>query len=74
MFTIKDRDNIKKYLKEGNYGEILLICMMRNGATMDELQEMNSLVSSTNSYTLNKIIQYAVKYYDLNGALNDDYH
>lgn len=74
MYTIEDRNKIKKCLTDGDYGEILLICMMRNGATLDELQEMNSLVSSTNSYTLSKVIQYTAKYYDLNGALNDDYH
>lgn len=74
MYTIEDKNNIKKYLKEGNYGEILLICMMRNGATIDEFEEMKSIVSGTNDYKLHTIIKYVAKYYDLNELLNDDYH
>lgn len=60
--------------KEGKGGEILLICMMRNGATMDELQEMDAIIHGNDAYAINTTIKYVAKYLDLNDALNDDYH
>lgn len=74
MYTIEDKNHIEKYLKEGNYGEILLMCMMRNGATIDEFEEMRGIACSTDDYKLNMIIKYAAKYCNLNDALNDDCH
>lgn len=74
MYTIEDKNNIKKYLKDGNYGEILLICMMRNGATIDEFEEMKILVNGTDDYKIHAIIKYVTKYYNIDKVLNDDYH
>lgn len=74
MYTIEDKSNIKKYLKDGNYGEIILICMMRNGATIDELQEMDSVIHSTDAHAINTTIKYVMKYMNLNEVMNDDYH
>lgn len=74
MYTIGDKNNIKKYLKDGNYGDILLMCMMRNGATIDEFEEMRGIVCATDDYKLNAIIKYTAKYCDLNDALNDECH
>lgn len=50
------------------------MCMMRNGATIDELEEMRGIVCATNEYKLNAIIEYTAKYYNLNEALNDECH
>lgn len=69
MFTGEDRAKIKKDLNEGDYGDILLICMMRNGATIDEIQEMNSIIHGTNDYNLNQIIKATAKYYNIDDAL-----
>lgn len=74
MYTVEDKNNIKKYLKDGNYGEILLMCMMRNGATVDEFEEMRGIVCATDDYKLNTIVKYVAAYYNLNAVLNDDYH
>ena len=74
MYTIEDKNNIKKYLKDGNYGYILLICMMRNGATMDELQEMDTIVHGNDAYAINTTIKYAAQYLDITDVMNDDYH
>lgn len=69
MFTGEDRAKIKKDLNEGAYGDILLICMMRNGATIDEIQEMDSIIHGTNDYNLNQIIKATTKYYSIDDAL-----
>lgn len=66
MFTSEDRAKIKKDLGEGDFAEILFICMMRNGATFNEIQELDSIIHGVNEYTLNMIIKFTAKYYDLN--------
>ena len=71
MFTNNDKNLIHKWLKEGNYGEILIICMMRNGATMDELQEMDSIVHGNDAYAINTTIKYAANYLDITDVMND---
>lgn len=48
--------------------------MMRNGATMDELQEMDAVVHGNDAYAINTTIKYAAKYLDITDVMNDDYH
>ena len=74
MFTNNDKNLIHKWLKEGKGGEILLICMMRNGATMEELQEMDAVVHGNEAYAINTTIKYAAKYLVITDVMNDDYH
>lgn len=50
------------------------MCMMRNGATIDEFEEMMDIVCTTDGYKLNTIVKFVAAYYDINGALDDDYH
>lgn len=78
MFTAKDKRKIAKALTDGDYTDILLICMMRNGASIDEIQEIDCIIQDTNSHSLNQIIKSTAKYYNIDdlalekGETNND--
>ena len=65
MYTNEDRRKIAKALTDGNFFDILIICMMRNGATFEELEEAKSISMDASNYALNKIVYFTDKYYDI---------
>lgn len=65
MYTNEDRRKIVKALTDGNFFDILIICMMRNGATFEELEEAKSISMDASNYALIKIVYFADKYYDI---------
>lgn len=65
MYTNEDRRKIVKALTDGNFFDILIICMMRNGATFEELEEAKSISMDASNYALNKIVYFTDKYYDI---------
>ena len=65
MYTNEDRRKIVKALTDGNFFDILIICMMRNGATFEELEEAKSIGMDASNYALNKIVYFTDKYYDI---------
>lgn len=72
MYTNEDRRKIAKALTDGDFFDILIICMMRNGATFEELEEAKSISIDASNYALNKIVYFTDKYYDVSEeALNN---
>lgn len=65
MYTNEDRRKIAKALTDGDFFDILIICMMRNGATFEELEEAKSISMDASNYALNKIVYFTDKYYDI---------
>lgn len=65
MYTNEDRSKIAKALTDGDFFDILIICMMRNGATFEELEEAKSISMDASNYSLNKIVYLTDKYYDI---------
>lgn len=65
MYTNEDRRKIAKALTDGDFFDILIICMMRNGATFEELEEAKSISIDASNYALNKIVYFTDKYYDV---------
>lgn len=65
MYTPEDKSKIKRALAEGDFYRILIICMMRNGATLEEIKELESVSYDVSDHVLNKIIEFTAKYYNI---------
>ena len=65
MYTPEDKAKLKHALAEGDFYDILVICMMRNGATLEEIKAIESVSYDVSDHALNKIIEFTAKYYNI---------